>query len=185
MINLLSDEYKSELRAARSNLIIVRYIGIVLLAALFMCGALFISYSLLEATMNSAEQRIQANDVKADVYSQTQQQVTALSAQLDQSKTILDQEVRYSQLLVKLGQIMPTGTVIGKLSLTSASFNGQATPITAYAKTASEASSLQSQLQTSPLFNKVSLTSTENSGQGIPGYPVTVELSVVFNRAGI
>ncbi len=185
MINLLSDEYKSELRAARSNLIIARYIGIILLAALFMFGALFISYSLLETTMDSAEKRIQANDVKADVYSQTQEQVSTLGGQLNQSKTILDQEIRYSRLLIRLGQIMPTGTVIGKLSLGSASFNGEATTLTAYAKTTSEASSIQTQLQASPLFSKVSLTSTDSSGQGIPGYPVTVELSVIFNRAGI
>lgn len=184
MINLLSDVRKDDIRAARANVIIVRYTALIALAFAFLCGALYVSYTLLQATMQANEAIIVSNDTKADVYNETREQVEALSANLSGAKAILDQEVRYSQVLVKMGQITPVGTVLDNLKLDTTSFNGTPVEITAYAKSTAEASTLQTQFQGSPLFSQVSLTSTEASG-GIDGYPVKILLNVTFNKAGI
>lgn len=184
MINLLADERKDAIRAARTNVILLRYMAIVVLALAFIGAALYTSYTVLQSTMASADATIASNDIKADVYSDTKQQVDSLSTKLNDTKAILDQEVRYSQVLVKIGQLMPAGTVLGDLTLTSASFNNEAVNVTAYAKSTSEASQLQSQFQSSPLFSNVTLKGTE-TGKGIDGYPVNVSLTVTLNRAGI
>jgi len=183
MINLLANDRKNEIMAARTNIVIVRYSAIVLLAIMFTAGALVVSRSVLSSTMASADSLIATNDVKADVYSGTKQQVDTLSAQLDDAKTILDQEVRYSQVLVKIGQLMPEGTVLDGLDLSSASFNGTPMTIKAYARSASEASQLQSQFQGSALFSQVALQSTETSG-GLDEYPVVVSMTIALNRTG-
>lgn len=184
MINLLADDRKSEIRAARTNIILLRYMGIITLAFAFIAGAMYLSYSLLQSTMQSAEALVTANDVKADVYSDTKQQVDELGLKLKDAKAIADNEIRYSQVLIKIGQVMPAGTVLGDITLESANFNGTPLEITAYAKSAAEASQLQSALQTSPLFSTVSLTSTE-AGKGVDGYPVLVSLTASLNKAGI
>ncbi len=184
MINLLANARKSELSAARTNMILLRYIGIIVLAFLFMGGALYVSHSLLKSTMASAETLIETNDVKADVYRDTQQQVDALSQQLTGAKVILDQEVRYSKVLLQIGQLMPQGTVLDSLELNAAAFSGAPVTIKAYARSEANASLLQSQLQGSHLFSNVALQGTETEG-GIAGYPVVVSMSVTFNRAGI
>ena len=184
MINLLSNEQKDDIRAARANVIILRYMGIILLAIIFIVGIFYVSYNVLRTTMDSNTAIIASNDLKADVYSDTKQEVDALSAKLNDAKTILDQEVRYSQLLPKLGQLMPTGTVLGELKLTSASFTGSPVELVAYAKSTTEATSLQTLFQSSPLFSGVTIVSTEEAG-GLEGYPVKISLSVVLNKAGI
>lgn len=184
MINLLADTRKATITAARANTIITRYIAIILLALAFMGGALYVSYTLLQNTMQSATSLIESNDVKAEVYNDTEQQVTALSGQLTEAKDILNQEVRYSQVLVKIGQLMPEGAVLANLSLSNTAFTGAAIEVKAYARSASEASALQARLQSSPLFSQVSLKGTDTSG-GIDGYPVVVTLNVGMNRAGI
>ncbi len=183
MINLLSDQRKDDIRAARANIILVRYSAIILLAILFIAGSLYVSYSLLQVTKSSNEAIIESNDTKADIYSDTKAEVDALSAKLSDASGVLNQEVRYSQVLVKLGQLTPAGTILDKLTLTTANFSGTPTEITAYAKSTSEASTLQSQFQGSPLFTQVTLQGTET--QGIDGYPVTVKMTVTFNKAGI
>jgi Tfp pilus assembly protein PilN len=183
MINLLSDQRKDDIRAARVNVILLRYTAIIVLAIIFIAGSLFVSYSLLALTHSSNQAIIASNDTKASVYSETKNQVDELSAKLADASTALNQEVRYSQALVKLGQITPAGTIIDKLTLTTASFNGTPIELTAYAKSTAEATTLQTQLQSSPLFSQVTLVSTES--QGINGYPVTVKLNVTFNKAGI
>ena len=184
MINLLANERKSEITAARANIVIVRYTAIIVLAIGFIVGAMFISYSLLQSTMTSAKSLIAANDVKADVYKDTKQQVDTLSTQLTDTKTILNQEIRYSKVLVEIGRLMPKGTVLDSLDLSATAFTGAPVTIKAYAHSASEASLLQSQFQSSPLFSQVVLQGTQASG-GINGYPVVVSLTIALNRAGI
>ena len=184
MINLLSDERKDEIKAARANVLLLRYMSIIALAFLFISGALYVSYTVLTTTMKNAETLIASNDVKADVYSETKQEVDALSAKLSDAKGILDQEIRYSEVLVKVGQLMPRGTVLGDLTLNSAAFNGEPVEIKAYAKSTAEASVLQSNFQSSPLFSNVNLKGTETS-QGLDGYPVVVSMSVTLNGSGV
>lgn len=184
MINLLAGERKDEIRAARVNVILMRYMVIIALAFAFIGAALYVSHSVLTVTMTNAQTLIAANDVKADVYSETKTQVDTLSAKLNDTKTILNQEIRYSQALVKMGQLMPAGTILGDLTLTTASFAGQAVEVKAYAKSTNEAGMLQSNFQSSGLFSQVTLKGTETN-QEIDGYPVTVSMSVVLNRVGI
>ncbi len=184
MINLLPDIRKDDIKAARANVILLRYMAIIGFAFAFIGGAVYISYSVLQTTMASAEERVALNDTKADVYSATRQEVDELSSKLNDAKSILDQEIRYSQVLIKLGQLTPAGVVLGNLTLDAASFDGNAVELQAYAKSNSEASQLQSQLQSSPLFSAVTLKSTEGD-KGIDGYPVLVTLTVTLNKAGV
>lgn len=182
MINLLSGERKDEIRAARTNVILLRYMSVVALAFLFITAALYVSHIVLTSTKTSAEAIIMNNDVKADVYSETKQQVDTLTTQLSEARAISEQEVLYSQLLVRLGEIMPAGTVLGDTTFNTASFNGTPVDLVAYAKTTNEVTLIQSQFQASGMFSQVSLKGTE-ADKGIPGYPVSVSLSVVMNRA--
>ena len=184
MINLLPDIKKNDIKAARANVILLRYMGLVALAFAFIAGSVLISYLLLQSTMRSADELISTNDIKADVYSQTKAEVDELSAKLSTAKEIADQEVRFSRALQQLGSVMPAGTILGKTTLTEASFSGTPVELTAYAASTSAASSLQSALQTSPLFSEVTLSGTEAEG-GIANYPVKVALTVTFNRQGI
>ncbi|MGV9001466.1 MAG: hypothetical protein ACOH18_00710 [Candidatus Saccharimonadaceae bacterium] len=185
MINLLSNDIKDEYKAARVNVILMRYIGIITLAFLFIGAALYVSYSVLTGTMASATNIIETNDVKADIYSTTSQEVNALSAKLNETKATLNQEVRYSKVLVKLGQLMPKGTVLGDLTLNTASFAGQPVEVKAYAKSTNEAALLQTNFQSAPLFiSHVEIKGTETN-QEVDGYPVTISMSIVLNRSGI
>jgi len=184
MINLLSDARKDAIRAARVNVFLIRYIAILILAFVFIMSALYVSYTVLGTTIKSADELIASNDVKAGVYSETSEQVAVLSAKLDETKGILNREVRFSRVLVNVGQLVPKGAILGNLTLSSESFNGDPVKIKAFAKSTTEAGLLQTQFQNSPLFSNVTLNSTETKNE-IDGYPVTIGMSVVFNRTGI
>lgn len=185
MINLLSTERKADIRAARTNVILTRYIGIILIAVIFLLSVLYVSHTVLKQTMDSAEARISSNDTKADVYSSTKQQVDALSTKLNDAKVLLDQEVSYAQILTSLGKAMPTGTYLENLTINNDTIAGT-TPIelTAYAKTDTEAATIQQSLQASGLFTIVSLSGTSAESTN-PQFPVKVTLNATFNRAGL
>lgn len=183
MINLLPNERQEEIRAARVNVILVRYTLILLLAAGFIFGVLYTSYSVLQNTNTNAEALIAANDTKAGVYSSTKQQVDQLSGQLSEAKSILDQEVRYSKLIVSIGQLMPTGTILESLPVDTALINGSPVQIKAYAKKSSDAITLQERFKGSSLFSTIDIQSTNESG-GIADYPVVITMTVTFNGSG-
>lgn len=185
MINLLSIEHKSAIRAARVNVILSRYMGIVAIAIVFLMAVLYVSYTVLEQTMATAENRIAANATKAEVYSTTKQQINALSSQLTDANVLLEQGHSYSTVLTTLGKTMPAGTIIQSLKLDETVLtNGKPVELIAYAKTEESAALIQQQLQTSPIFTQVSLVGTDTSA-GIAEYPVKVTISVVFNGKGV
>lgn len=183
MINLLSTNRKSEIRAARANVILVRYTTIIAVAIVFILSVLYFSYTVLQQTMGTAEARITSNDTKAD--SATKQQVDALSAKLSDAKTVLDQEVSYATLLTTIGQAMPAGTILESLKIDEASINNStAVPLVAYAKTEESASLIQQQLRGLPIFSSVELSGTTEDAS-VAGYPVKVSMTVTFNRSSV
>jgi Tfp pilus assembly protein PilN len=182
MINLMPDDAKKEIRSARVNVILTRYIIVILLAFAFLILVLGVSYVVLTQQKSNAQQRIALNSTKADVYSSTKAQVDALSSSLSQTKTLLDQEVLYSNVLMNIGQQMPPGTVLDSITLDTASFAGTPITLKAYAKTTDAAVALRGKFQSSPIFTNVNFTSVSDNA-GIDGYPVSVAITLVVTKA--
>jgi len=182
MINLLPDEAKKELRAARINVLLIRYMGVIFAAFAFLVLILFGSYFLLDQTKVSSQKLIDANDTKAEVYSSTKEQINSLSTQLAEAKGILDQEILYSNVLVNIGQQMVPGTIIDKVSLDSASFSGTPLTLTVYAKTTDDAVALRDRFQGSALFSNVNFQTISDSASAITDYPVSATMTLQLDR---
>jgi len=178
----MPDDAKKEIRSARTNVVLTRYIVVIILAFSFLVLLLAGSYVVLTQTKMSAEQLIEANDTKAGVYNSTKAQVDELASRLSQAKTILDQEVLYSKVLMNIGQQMPAGTVLENITLDSNSFAGTPVNLKAYAKTTADAVTLREKFQATPIFTNVNFNSVSDSA-GIPGYPVSVSMTLSITKA--
>lgn len=185
MINLLPGEKKAEIRAARTNVLLLRYSGIILLAIIFILGSMYVSRTVLSFTKTSSEEVIASNDIKAGVYSSTKAQVDTLSASLAETKTILDQEVLYSKVFLNIGQLMPPGTIFDKLALEASSFSGAPVSTKAYARTSADVLALRQRFENSPIFSSVTFQTISESGSGINGYPVSVDMTFTLNKAAV
>jgi hypothetical protein len=184
MINLLPTNKKAEIRAARTNLILVRYIAILLLAIGFIVTAMYVTYSVLAMTKTSSDEVIASSDVKANVYSATNDQVEALSGQLSEAKLLLDQEVRYSKVLVNVAQIMPANTIFDKLVFDSTTVTTTPISTKVYAKTSADAVNLRQNFEKSPFVSGVNFLTINQSGSEIEGYPVTADISFTLTKLG-
>jgi len=179
----MPDTAKQQLRAARMNIVLVRYINVLIISAVFLGFVIWGSYFLLAQINGSAKTLTEANDTKAAVYSQTKAQVDTLSASLREAGTILDQEVLYSNVLINIAQQMPANTVIDKITLDATSFNGTPLTLKVYAKTSSDAVSLRDKFQGSPFFSNVNFQSVSDTTTDIPGYPVSATMTLTLNKA--
>jgi Tfp pilus assembly protein PilN len=182
MINLMPPDVKKELRAARMNVALLHYITVIFISTVFLALVLWGAFILLGQIQDSSKRLIEANDTKAEVYSQTKQQVDSLSAGLAEAKGILDQEILYSNVLVNIAQQMPAGTIIDKITLDETSFRGTPLTLKVYAKTSGDAVALRDRFQSSAFFSDVNFQSVSDAS-GVNGYPVSATLTVTLDRS--
>jgi len=181
MINLLPYNAKNEIRAARTNVILMRYIVMLAAAMIFLGVVGFSVYTILMDTKTSAENTIKDNLAKASSYTTYENQATALRNSLSTAKVVLDKEVRYSKVITGIAALMPSGAVLDSLNLSTTSF-GTPTTLTVYAKTTANALAVKDSFQSSPLFSNVAFVSISSSSQQSKDYPITASLSVTINK---
>ncbi|RYF28904.1 MAG: hypothetical protein EOO17_03640 [Chloroflexi bacterium] len=184
MINLLPESQKKELKAARTNVTLLRYnifmiVGLALLT--LMCGLFFVI--LLEnkrvATVNNAD-----NVEKAKGYNDVKKSADEYKANLATAKKILDNEVTYTDTVFAIAGAMPRGVVLDSLSLSAQDFGSQVS-LTAKARDIATATKLKQQFQTSKVFSNVyfqTITKETTEGQA-SAYPIAVNISVKINKA--
>jgi len=179
MINLLPDEMKKDLRAARTNTVLLRYNIMLIFAVLFLAGALAIVYVFLSTMKTSAEQAIKENVVKEQSYVAVKQEADIFKNNLSDAKTIFDEELSYSRALVRYAQLFPDGTATNNIQFSPTSFN---TPMDVSVKITgqSAAQALVKSMTTSPYVSGFSNKSITISKDG--SYPYTMEVSFTLKK---
>ncbi len=189
MINLLSDEKKSEIRAGRLNVILLRFITItgggMVLLAFIVIGA----YITLRYTHDQVESRMKQNSADEIAYESTKTQAQEYRNNLATAKQILDQGTNYSSLVLKIARAVPSGVVLDSLTLNSTTI-GQPMTLGAHAKSINAAKSLKKSFSDRPdLFSNVSFDQINNgsddSSSSKDGYPVSITLSLVINKSSL
>ena len=179
MINLLPPEEKRQLRAARTNTLLLRY-NVFLLGALAFLGlAVGVTYFYLSSTRAGAESVISENRARVANFAEVQSQADIFKANLAIAKQILDNEVTYTKVMLSIAALMPSGTVLDKLNLDSQTF-GTETTLAARATNYENALKIKEAFETSPLFSNVHFQSIGSGGQA--PYTLTVNLNVTIKK---
>lgn len=195
MINLISPEQKRDIRAARINVILLEYAGMLLMLAA-MVGLIYgLGFWLVTQDKQAVNEKLKAQSAQAKTFTSVEKEAEAFRQNLAIAKQILSKETSYSTFLTTLAADMPTGTV-----LTSFSIGGPvATPtkgmtLDARASSYAKVLELKNRLEQSSLFQDVNIVSATRpedisklSGQEAR-YPYeasfNVKLSPVSPRSG-
>lgn len=178
VINLLPPENKRQIKAGRSNVLLIRYCIFSLMLAILLSLLIGGVYILMNDSRRTAEATIDNSKRKSSEYSKVQSDVAEFNQNLAIAKSILDKEVHYSKIAVKVAQILPSGIVLDSLQLDSKTF-GQPTTLNASAKSYNDSLRLKSALENSKYFDNVHLQSV-SMAEG--DYPVSISISTVINR---
>lgn len=183
MINLLPDTYKKELRAARTNVILLRYNLLALSAVAFILVGSAGVYGLLSAAKSNAEATNRDNTNRAVDYEQTRKEADEYRKNLEVARKILDNEVIYTDQIFTITSLLPSGVVLDGLDLNSKEF-GQPTLINAHAKNYTAVTNLKQSFEKSSYFSNVHFQSiTDDGGASNKDYPISVVISVTINKA--
>jgi len=183
MINLLPPALKKDINAGRVNVILVRYIWILLV--LFAVLGAFVMFTIfaLRGIQATAESQISDNAQKASSYTPIQIRATTFQSNLAIAKSILSRQTNYSTIILDISAHIPSGVVLENLSLDSKTF-GTPMEIRAKARSREAANNLKDSLESSNLFRDVqfkSLTSTEGGN----GYVMAVTLQATIDKEAV
>lgn len=180
MINLLSTDYKRQLRAARANTLLLRYsILLLVIVAVLVLGMAVIFY-LLHTGKQAAEETIRDNAAKVSQYTGTQVQAEQLRSEITGAKQLIDGSVSYTKVIDGLARVLPKGAILANLQATPGELRS---PKTLTFKITGEqtALDLRRALQQSPLFlsaafGKLSLNQDPDKAT----YPFQLDMVVSF-----
>jgi Tfp pilus assembly protein PilN len=180
MINLLPPADKRQIRAGRSNTLLLRYNVLLLAAVGFLMATIGIVYVYLGNTKLGAEQAIKESQAKVADYADTETKANEFKNNLTIAKQILSKETIYSKVILDIAALVPKGVILDDLNLDAKTFGTQTT-LNAHAKTINDAIALKTSFQNSPLFSNVNFQSiaTEEAGSG---YPIRVDLNITINK---
>ncbi len=179
MINLLPPEMKSQISAARTNRLLLRYNFLLLLAIGFLLAAIALVYIYLASTKSSAAATITYNQSKASDYASVQSDANNFRQNLASAKQILDSDITYTKVIVEIANLLPSGVVLDNLSLDSTSF-GTPTTLSAKVTDYQTALTLKNSLQNSKVFSNVSIQSIASGSD--TQYPLSVMLLVTIQK---
>lgn len=181
MINLLPDDYKKELRAARANVVLLRYNLFTLIAVAFLVISCALIYVLVSESKRSAEEANSANVAKASSYASTKKEAEEYRKNLATTKKILDNEVNYTDVIFAITSLLPKGVVLDSVNLNASDFGNQ-TNFSAHAKSYEAAAQLKENFQNSKLFTNVFFQTINTAESGSDPYPISVNISVKINK---
>ena len=109
MINLLPDEQQKDIRAARTNTLLLRYLILLVGAMIFLLGAFGVTYLSLTSSARQADEVRAENEQAATGYQETHAAATQLRNNLFSAKSLFENELRYSKMLLRLSALLPEG----------------------------------------------------------------------------
>lgn len=178
MINLLPPEQKRQIRARQSNSLLLRYCILTLVLALLLFAMSGGVYMMMLGSKKNAEKTIEQNSQKSIAYKKVREDALKFTNDLATVKAILDKEVSYSNIAIKIAQTLPPDVVLQSLQLNYRSF-GQPTTLNALGKSHGDSVRLKTALEKSELFSDVHIQSTaiQDSEQS---YPFVFSVSVTI-----
>lgn len=178
MINLLPADAKREIAAGRANRLLLRYLILFIALALVLVAAIGLVYMFLQNTYASEQDKKQESENSSRQLLARRQEVEAFRSDLATAKQILDKQINYSSIILRVAGAIPDGVVISDITLDPKTI-GTPTKLNAEARSEARLKALKDSLNSSPYFDDVYYDSvTKQSGK----YPYAAILTVTFKQ---
>lgn len=200
MINLLPDEVKRDIRAARMNVILLQYNFFTLLAMIVVVGLCLMFFVFLNVSHSSAAEASNQNKQAAQSLNDVMAAAEDYRKDLQTAKSIFDKSINFTEVVFAITRLVPKGVVLTQIDIKKDTF-GQPVVFSAYAKSYEQATKLKENFQKSDLFTNVFLQNlsdasgnsqgggtgnSDGEGEGEAAsesqYPITFTISATLNK---
>lgn len=177
MINLLGHDELRQLRASRLNIVLRRYVLLMILLSAFVIAAFGAGYYLLMQEETLAKSTIELHTDEKAKYNKEIEDAKNYTQNLAAAKSILSSEILLSDVVFKIGQTLPQGSVVQNLELSSADLEK---PLTLQILTTSFDNAVRTKeaFGSSEYFDNANITSTSLIDDPPNQYSTSLSLTV-------
>lgn len=178
MINLLDPEQQRQLKAARLNVRLLRFVTLSLIVVVGVGLVYGAGFWLAFDNRAAAETDYQAAEKELQQYAAVATEAANYRQNLATAKQILGSEMVFSSFLTDFGALMPPNTIVDSLSLsteTVAKAADTSVSITTRAKSYTDVLKIKQAFETSSLFSSVRIVNTS-----VPDKPETVGVMATY-----
>ena len=125
MINLLPPEVKQDRGYGRHNITLLSYSISIVSVAILSIGVILFNMQYVRADENRLQAEMQSRNDETTKLEASQKDVDKIATQLKTIDKLYAGEVKFSELIPKIGTLLPSGAVLNALTLT----NGKASPL--------------------------------------------------------
>lgn len=166
MINLLPPNRLANIRIARSNTMLRRYIEFSLVSVLVLIVAVVAAYYLLHSQQVNTQKTVDVDAKQIQQLEPVQKQAEQLSTTVNTIAGLLSRNVKFSDMLTQIGGLMPPGSVLTGLQFSVEDLKSPLV-ISAQVDTQQKAAILRNNLASSNLFSKADIqTISQINAQG-------------------
>lgn len=183
MINLLPPTRLLDIKTARNNTVLRRYIELLLLSMVIIGLAVAASYYFLDSRRNDVQSSLEANKKTINELKKTQDQAQGLSTTINTVAKLLAQNIKFSEVLTKIGNVMPEGASLTNVQFEADELNAPLI-VTVDMVNEERGAVLRNNLAKSELFQDAkikSIIAIEAPEEGYP-YKYTAILQVYFKE---
>ena len=181
MINLLPEETKRQLRAAHTNVALVKYLFFSGIAVAFLVLACITSYLFLNNNKSVANDTTDNDQSNSTSQSTVQKQLDSLTTSISTAKSILREQVSYSDIITGIAAALPSGVVLDKLTLDNNTI-GTAITLQAHARSSDNITLLKDNFSKSALFSNYNLISPTTNSSSSSTHPVAISIGITINK---
>lgn len=158
MINLLPPNRRVAIKMARNNTVLRRYLQLGILSAGILTAAYFATNHFFMVQKNSAEQQLKIDQERTAALAPVHEQAESLAATVNTIAGLMMYDIKFSDLLVQIGSIMPDGAVLTGLQFSVENIESPLV-VTAEIDTEEKAAVLRNNLAASSLFDQAEIKS--------------------------
>lgn len=163
MINLLSPEERKQIKAARANSILMRYVVMSTIVVVIIAVELVGSYFMLLFNQSTSRNTISENQSKSSAFSSVKGNAERYRSNLRVAKYILDTQAPYTDILNAVAKRLPNGASLTGISIDPTTFGTDSvqiqTRVSSYAQAIEVKNSLQeTSINKVKVFDSVSLS---------------------------
>ncbi len=165
MINLLPPKRVLNIKTARNNTVLKRYIELTIFSMILIIIATVLAFILFTNERDNIQETVDIDQQKIAKLEPVQKQAEELSATVNTISGLLSRNIKFSDMLTQIGGVMPSGSVLTGLQF---SIEDIKSPLVVSAQVDSEqkAAVLRNNLASSDLFEKAEIQSISKNEVG-------------------
>jgi Tfp pilus assembly protein PilN len=182
MINLLPDENKKQLRAARSNTVLIKCLLWTLASATFLILICIATYFILNNTNNQGG-TINDNSALNASYDKAKIDLEDIKSKISYAENVLNHQIPYSNIILGIASSLPNGVILEKLSLSDNIASNPTIILNARAKSIDSTAAMKDNFSKISLFSNYSQTVVSETTDS-SAYPVSLNINIDINKNG-